>query len=58
MHGHDVPLGRLWFETAPVVSKGDGFLEDRGCLDGATITWRTQPRHVDGMVPLQATMRS
>jgi len=46
------------FETAPVLRQGDGFLDDRGFLDGATITWRKQQRHVEVMVPWKATMRS
>jgi len=58
MQVHDLPACRLLFETAPVLRKGDWLLEDRGCLDGATIPWRKQPRHVDVMVPLKATMRS
>ena len=58
MHVQDLPAGRLLFETAPVLSKGEVFLEDRGFLDGATITWRKQQRHVDVIVPLKATMRS
>jgi len=31
---------------------------DRGLLDGATITLLKQQRHVDVIVPLQATMLS
>src|SRR3989454_2313579 len=55
---HDLPACRLLFETAPVLSKGDLLLEDRGFLDGATITLLKQQRHVDVIVPLKATMRS
>jgi len=58
MHVHDLPACRLLFETAPVLRQGDGFLDDRGFLDGATITWRKQQRHVEVMVPWKATMRS
>jgi hypothetical protein len=46
------------FETAPVLRKGDLLLEDRGLLDGATITLLKQQRHVDVIVPLKTTMLS
>ena len=55
---HDLPACRLLFETAPVLRKGDLLLEDRGFLDGATITLLKQQRHVEVIVPLKATMRS
>jgi hypothetical protein len=55
---HDLPSCRLLFETAPVLRKGDLLLEDRGFLDGATITVLKQQRHVDVIVPLKATMLS
>jgi len=55
---HDLPACRLLFETAPVLRKGDLLLEDRGFLDGATITLLKQQRHVDVIVPLKATMLS
>lgn len=58
MQVHDLPACRLLCETAPVLRKGDLLLEDRGFLDGATITLLTQQRHVDVIVPLQATMLS
>jgi len=58
MQVHDLPACRLLFETAPVLSTGDLLLEDRGFLDGATITLRKQQRHVDVMVPLQSKMLS
>ena len=51
MQVHDLPRGRLLFETASVLRKGDFLLEDRGFLDGATITWLKQQRHVDVIVP-------
>jgi hypothetical protein len=37
IHVHDLPLCRLFFETAPVWRKGDVVLEDRGFIDGATL---------------------
>ena len=55
---HDLPVCRLLFETAPVLRAGDLLLEDRGFVDGATITFLKQQRHVDVIVPLKATMLS
>jgi hypothetical protein len=55
---HDVPVCRLFFETASVVRPGDLFLEDRGFVDGATLTFLKQQRHVEVIVPLQSTMLS
>jgi hypothetical protein len=55
---HDLPLGRLCFETASVLRKGDLLLEDRGFIDGDTITFLKQQRHVDVIVPLKSTMLS
>jgi len=58
MHVHDLPVCRLLCATAPVLSPGEVFLEDRGLLDGATSTLLKQQRHVEVMVPLQATLLS
>jgi hypothetical protein len=55
---HDLPVCRLFFETASVLRAGDLVLEDRGFVDGATITLLKQQRHVDVIVPLQSTMLS
>src|SRR5262244_3049135 len=55
---HDLPLCRLFFETAPVLRQGDLVLEDRGFVDGETITFLKQQRHVDVIVPLKSTMLS
>ena len=55
---HDLPLCRLFFETAPVLRKGDLLLEDRGFVDGKTVTFLKQQRHVDVIVPLKAKMLS
>jgi hypothetical protein len=55
---HDLPVCRLFFETAPVLRKGALLLEDRGFLDGATITLLKQQRHIDVIVPLKSTMVS
>lgn len=58
LHVHDVPACRLVFEPAPVLRPGEVFLDDRGVLDGATITLRTHQRHVEVMVPWQSTLVS
>jgi hypothetical protein len=55
---HDAPCYRLLCETAPVLQAGDVVLEDRGCIDGETLTVLKQPRHVDVIVPLRANMVS
>jgi hypothetical protein len=55
---HDLPLCRLFFETAPVLRAGDLVLEDRGFVDGETLTFLKQQRHVDVIVPLKSTMLS
>jgi hypothetical protein len=46
------------FETAPVLRPGALLWEDRGFLEGATLTLLKQPRHVDVIVPLKSTMLS
>jgi hypothetical protein len=38
--------------------KGDLLLEDRGVVDGDTLTVLKQRRHVDVIVPLKSTMLS
>lgn len=58
IHVHDLPLCRLFFETAPVLSKGDLLLEDRGFLDGDTMTFLKQQRHIDVIAPLKSSMLS
>jgi hypothetical protein len=55
---HDLPVCRLFFETAPVLRQGDLLWEDRGFVDGATMTFLKQQRHVDVIVPLKSTMLS
>jgi Transposase DDE domain len=55
---HDLPLCRLFFETASVLRAGDLLLEDRGFVDGATITLLKKQRHVDVIVPLKSNMLS
>src|SRR6266581_4309711 len=55
---HDLPLCRLFFATAPVLRAGDVLLEDRGFVDGDTITFLKRQRHVDVIVPLKSNMLS
>jgi hypothetical protein len=55
---HDLPVCRLFLETAPVLRAGDLLLEDRGFVDGDTVTFLKQQRHVDVIVPLKAHMVS
>jgi Transposase DDE domain len=55
---HDAPLCRLLFETASVLRAGDVVLEDRGFIDGETITFLKQQRHVDVIVPLKSNLLS
>jgi len=58
MQVHDLPVCRLLFETAPVLRAGDLVLEDRGFVDGKTLTFLKQERHVDVIVPLKSNMLS
>jgi hypothetical protein len=55
---HDLAVCRLFFETASGLRAGDLLLEDRGFIDGGTITSLKQQRHMDVIVPLTATMLS
>jgi hypothetical protein len=55
---HDLPLCRLFFAPAPVLRAGDLVLEDRGFVDGETITFLKQQRHIDVIVPLKSNMLS
>ena len=41
-----------------MLRKGDLVLEDRGFIDGETLTFLKQQRHVDVIVPLKSTMLS
>lgn len=53
---HDVALCRPLLETAPVLRAGDLLLEDRGFLDGATLSYLKGKRRVDVIMPLKANM--
>ena len=51
---HDMALCRPLLEEAPVLRAGDLLLEDRGFLDGATLSH--VKRQVDVIIPLKANM--
>jgi hypothetical protein len=53
---HDMALCRPLLETAPVLRAGDLLLEDRGFLDGATLSDLKRKRRVDVILPLKANM--
>jgi len=53
---HDVALCRPLLEQAPVLRAGDLLLEDRGFLDGATLSHIKRTRRVDVITPLKANM--
>ena len=53
---HDVALCRPLLEKAPVLRAGDLLLEDRGFIDGATVSHLKRQRRVDVIMPLKANM--
>jgi Transposase DDE domain len=53
---HDMALCRPLLEQAPVVRPGDLLLEDRGFLDGATLSALKHTRQGDVIIPLKANM--
>jgi Transposase DDE domain len=53
---HDLALCRPVLEEAPVLRAGDLLLEDRGFLDGATVSALKRQRQVDVIIPLKANM--
>lgn len=55
---HDVALCDPLFKTATVLRAGDLVLEDRGFVDGETITSLKQQRQVGVIVPLKSSMLS
>ncbi len=55
---HDLELCRDLLQTSQALRRGDLLLEDRGFLDGATLTHLKQARGVDCIVPLKANMHS
>ena len=56
IHVHDLALCRPWLAEAPVLRAGDLLLEDRGFLDGATVSDLKRQRRVDVIIPLKANM--
>src|SRR5215472_12285600 len=53
---HDIALCRPLLAEAPVLRAGDLLLEDRGFLDGATVSDLKRSRKVDVIIPLKANM--
>ena len=53
---HDMALCRPLLAEAPVLRAGDLLLEDRGFLDGATVSDLKRQRGVDVILPLKANM--
>jgi Transposase DDE domain len=53
---HDVALCRPLLATTPVLRAGDLLLEDRGFIDGATVSDLKRRRQVDVIIPLKANM--
>ena len=53
---HDIAFCRPLLEHAPVLRAGDLLLEDRGFIDGATISHLKRKRRVDVIMPLKATI--
>jgi hypothetical protein len=53
---HDMALCRPLLAEAPVLRAGDLLLEDRGFLDGATVSALKRKRRVDVIIPLKANM--
>ncbi len=53
---HDMALCRPLLAEAPVLRAGDLLLEDRGFLDGATVSHLKRQRQVDVIIPLKANM--
>jgi hypothetical protein len=53
---HDLALCRPLLEEAPVWRAGELLLEDRGFIDGATVSALKRKRQVDVIIPLKANM--
>jgi len=53
---HDVALCRPLLEQTPVLRARDLLLEDRGFIDGATVSHLKRQRRVDVIMPLKANM--
>jgi hypothetical protein len=53
---HDMALCRPVLERTPVLRAGDLVLEDRGVIDGATLSQLQRTRRVEIIMPLKASM--
>ena len=53
---HDMALCRPLLERTPVLRAGDLVLEDRGFIDGATLSQLKRTRRVEIIMPLKASM--
>jgi len=53
---HDMAWCRPLLAEAPVLRAGDLLLEDRGFIDGATLSHLKRQRQVDVIIPLKANM--
>jgi hypothetical protein len=53
---HEMALCRPLLEQAPGLRAGDLLREDRGCIDGATLSALKRKRQVDVIMPLRANM--
>jgi len=53
---HDVARCRPLLERAPVLRAGDLLREERGGIDGATLSHVKRQRRVDVIMPLKANM--
>src|SRR5919199_1911812 len=56
IQGHDVAVCRPLLTQAPVLRAGDLLLEERGFLDGATLSELKRTRKVEVIIPLKANM--
>jgi hypothetical protein len=56
VQGHAMAACRPWLTQAPVVRAGALLLEERGCIDGATLAELKRTRKVAVIIPLQANM--
>jgi len=56
IQAHDMALCRPLLAEAPVLRAGDLLLEDRGFLDGATVSDLKRKRRGDVIIPLKANM--
>jgi len=54
LQGHDMAVCRPWLAEAPVVRAGDLLREERGFIDGATVSALKRQRRVDVIIPLTA----